>query len=140
MLEIRIDLESIVAKVSNIRNVSTKNWSNHYRIVDRLQRGTLPHSTLRLRSHDWCPQNNARCEKLFRLCILQPCMRVLVRIRKCLGWLGLAMTSERMAIVRTYLLLRRIARDEDAMKYLMHEILGDWMAQRQRLRQPNVEL
>ena len=42
-------------------------------------------------------------------------MRVLVRIRKCLGWLGLAMTSERMAIVRTYLLLRRIARDEDAM-------------------------
>ena len=75
-------------------------------------------------------------------------MRVLVRIPKCLGWLGLAMTSERMAFVRTYLLLRRkypqtvggIARDEDAMKYLMHEILGDWMAQRQRLRQPNVEL
>jgi hypothetical protein len=69
-------------------------------------------------------------------------MRVLNRIRKCLGLIGLATTSERMTFVRTYLLLRRrypdtvggIARDEDAMKYLMHEILGDWMAQRCRLQ------
>lgn len=68
-------------------------------------------------------------------------MRILNRIRKCLRLVGLATTSERTAFVRTYLLLRRrypdtvggIVRDEDAMKYLMHEILGDWMAQRHRL-------
>jgi hypothetical protein len=54
----------------------------------------------------------------------------------------MANTSERMMFVRTYMLLRRkypdtvggIARDEDAMKYLMHEILCDWMTQRHRLR------
>ena len=47
-----------------------------------------------------------------------------------------------MRFVRTYMLLRHkypdtvggIARDEDAMKYLMHEILCDWMTQRHRLK------
>jgi hypothetical protein len=89
------------------------------------------------------PQNNATCEKQLRLSICKPrCMRVLNRIRKCLRLLGMANTSERMMFVRTYMLLRRkypdtvggIARDEDAMKYLMHEILCDWMTQRHRLR------
>ena len=69
-------------------------------------------------------------------------MRVASRIRKCLRTLGLAVTSERKAFVNTYLLLRAkypdtvggIVREEDAMKYLMHEILAEWLAQRRRLR------
>jgi hypothetical protein len=69
-------------------------------------------------------------------------MRVASRIRKCLRTLGLAVTSERKEFVHTYLLLRAkypdtvggIVREEDAMKYLMHEILAEWLVQRHRLR------
>ena len=69
-------------------------------------------------------------------------MRVASRIRKCLRTLGLPVTSERKAFVNTYLLLRAkypdtvggIVREEDAMKYLMHEILAEWLLQRRRLR------
>ena len=69
-------------------------------------------------------------------------MRVSVRIRKCLRYLGMTITSERMLFVRIYLLLRTrypdtvggIVREEDAIKYLMFEILQEWMTQRPRLR------
>ena len=70
-------------------------------------------------------------------------MRVAIRIRRSLRLLGMTVTSERMLFVHTYLNLRAkypdsvggIVHEEDAMKYLMYEILAEWMSHsRRRLR------
>ena len=69
-------------------------------------------------------------------------MRIAHRIRRSLRLLGMTVTSERMLFVKTYLRLRArypdsvggIVHEEDAMKYLMYEILAEWMVQRRRLR------